>query len=246
MRMAGSPDGQGLPRQGETVPAGTAPVYPSAPGYPSTRPDLPGEARSPFAQTQTAAGSRPGASAQPGASAGWPADSARPREIVRHGPGVPVTVPGGPGEPTAEEVWRSGLPGGVPRRKRPLRRRFGPALTVVLFIAAIVVIYLRLHHAAFGVTGVAITKQVHNGCTTTLTGRISTTGGAGTVSYEWTFEPKLDASQPLSQSVAAGQSAVYVTAALAGQGHGSLTQTATLRTLGSRQASASAPVVISC
>jgi len=242
MRMAGSPDGQGLPRQGETVPAGTAPVYPSAPGYPSTRPDLPGEARSPFAQTQTAAGSRPGASAQPGASAGWPADSARPREIVRHGPGVPVTVPGGPGEPTAEEVWRSG----APRRKRRLRRRVGPALTVVLFIASVAVIYLRLHHPAFGVTGAAITKQVRSGCTVDVTGRIGTTGGSGTVSYEWTFQPQAGAPRPLRQSVAAGQTAVYVTAEVEGQGSGRLTQTATLRTLGPGHASASAPVVISC
>jgi hypothetical protein len=243
--MTGSTDGQGLPYPADTAPGDTAPAS-TAPMHPATLPNLPGGAPPAFTQTQTAAGSRPGGSAPPEAPAAWAASGARPREIVRHGPGVPGTLPGRPAEPTAEEVWRSGLPGGVPRRKRPLRRRFGPALTVVLFIAAIVVIYLRLHHAAFGVTGVAITKQVHNGCTTTLTGRISTTGGAGTVSYEWTFEPKLDASQPLSQSVAAGQSAVYVTAALAGQGHGSLTQTATLWTLGSRQASASAPVVISC
>lgn len=163
-------------------------------------------------------------------------------EIVRHGPGVPATVPGSQAESTAEEVWRSG----VPRRTRPLRGRVGAALTVILFVASIVVIYVRLHHATFGITGVAIIKQVKNGCTVDLTGRISTTGGAGTVSYEWTFQPQPEAPAPLSQSVAAGQPAVYVTAAIEGQGHGSLHQAATLRTLGPGQASASVPVSVSC
>jgi hypothetical protein len=119
-------------------------------------------------------------------------------------------------------------------------------LTVAAFIASVVVIYVRVHHPPFGVTGVAITSQVHRGCTADVTGRISTTGGAGTVSYEWTFKPQAEAPQPLSQSVGAGQTAVYVTAAVEGQGHGSVTQTATLRTLGHGQASASARVVISC
>jgi len=228
--MVGSPDGQGLPDRAVTAPVGVASVHmPLA-----------------FAETQTVVGSRPGESVQQEASAAWPAGAARPVEIVRHGPGVPATVPGSPGEPTAEEVWRSGLPGGGPRRKGQLRRWLGPGLTVVLFIASVVVIYLRVHHPPFGVTGVAITRQVHSGCTADVTGRISTTGGAGILSYEWTFQPQAGAPQPLSQSVVAGQTAVYVTAAVEGQGHGSLTQTATLRTLGPGQASALARVVISC
>ena len=108
------------------------------------------------------------------------------------------------------------------------------------------VIYLRLHHPPLGVTGVAIT-QVTNGCTVDVTGRISTTGGAGIVSYEWTFQPQLIAPQPMSQTVAAGQSAVYVTATIEGQQHGSLAQTVTLRVLGPGQGrDASARVVISC
>jgi hypothetical protein len=224
--MADSPDGQGLAGRPGTVPASTAQA--DSPAFTQT-------------QTQTAAGSQPGEPARPGPLAPWPAVGARPQEVVRHGPGVPATVPGSPAEPTAEEVWHSG-----PRRKRPLLRRLGPALTVVLFTASIVVIYVRVHHPAFGVTGVAITSQVHSGCTADVTGRISTTGGAGTVSYEWTFKPQAEAPQPLSQPVAAGQTAVYVTAAVEGQGHGTLTQTATLRTLGPGQASASARVVISC
>jgi hypothetical protein len=109
-----------------------------------------------------------------------------------------------------------------------------------------VVIYLRLHHPPLGVTGVAIT-QVTNGCTVDVTGRISTTGGAGIVSYEWMFQPQLIAPRPMSQTVTAGQSAVYVTAAIEGQEHGSLPQTVTLRVLGPGQSrDASARVVISC
>lgn len=38
--------------------------------------------------------------------------------------------------------------------------------------------------------------------------------------------------EPLSQSVAAGQDAVYVTAAVQGQGHGSPSQAVTLQVLG--------------
>ena len=95
-------------------------------------------------------------------------------------------------------------------------------------------------------TGVAITG-VTSGCTVDVTGRISTTGGAGVISYEWTFQPQLIAPQPMSQSVAAGQTAVYVTAAIDGQQHGSLAQTVTLRVLGPGSGSqASAHAVISC
>ena len=183
------------------------------------------------------------------------------QQIVRYGPGVPGPAPGSvpvasaaasgavpaaPSAPTAEEVWRHGLPGGGQRRPRPLRRWLSPALTVILLIASVVVIYTRLHHSPFGVTGVAITG-VSNGCTVNVTGRISTTGGAGTVSYEWVFQPQLTAPRPLSQSVAAGQSSVYVTAQIEGQGNGSIAQTATLRVLEPRQdSSAPAHAVISC
>jgi hypothetical protein len=203
---------------------------------------------------------------QPSAWGAWSnGDSQR---IVRHGPGVPgptqraapaglagpaaptgppsPTGPTGPAGPTAEEVWRHGLPGNGQRRPQPLRRWGGTGLTVILLIASAVVIYLRLHHPPLGVTGVAIT-QATNGCTVDVTGRISTTGGAGIVSYEWTFQPQLIAPQPMSQTVAGGQSAVYVTAAIEGQQHGSLPQTVTLHVLGPGQGrDASARVVISC
>jgi hypothetical protein len=164
------------------------------------------------------------------------------------GPGVPSPgVPSpGPTAPTAEQVWRNGLPASRQRRPQPLRRRAGTALSVILLVASVVVIYLRLHHAPLGVTAVAITKA-SNGCTVDVTGRISTTGGAGVVSYEWTFQPQLIAPRPLSQTVAAGQSAVSVTATIDGQAHGRLAQTVTLRVLGPGAGrTAAAHVIISC
>ena len=54
------------------------------------------------------------------------------------------------------------------------------------------------------------------------------------------------APQPMSQSAAAGQPAVYVTAAIQGQGHGSVTQTVTLQVLGPGHGTASVPVTVSC
>jgi hypothetical protein len=156
---------------------------------------------------------------------------------------APPAVPAGP---TAEEVWRHGLPGGRPRGRSPLRRWGGTGLSVAALIASAVVIYLRVHHPPFGVNGVAITG-VTKGCTVDVAGRISTTGGSGVVSYEWTFQPQLTAPKPMSQSVAAGQTAVYVTVAIEGQEHGSIAQTVTLRVLGPGTVrTASARAVITC
>jgi hypothetical protein len=135
-------------------------------------------------------------------------------------PECPPRPPGGrAGEPvpTAEQVWRTGLPQAT-RRTHSLRRVAGTALSVVLLAASGVVIYQRLHHGPFGVTGAAITGQVKDGCTVDVTGRISTTGAAGIISYQWVFQPQSAPPRPLSQSAAAGQPAVYVTAAVEGQG----------------------------
>jgi hypothetical protein len=166
-------------------------------------------------------------------------------QVVRYGPGVPSPGAAGQAGPTAGEVWRTGLPG-APRRAGRARRLAGPALSVALLAASAAVIYVRLHHGPFGVTGVAITAQVKHGCTEDVTGRVGTTGAAGTVSYQWVFQPQEAAPRPLSQPVASGQSAMYVTAAVEGQGHGSLTQTVTLQVLGPERGSASARVVLSC
>ncbi len=57
-----------------------------------------------------------------------------------------------------------------------------------------------------------------------VTGRIATNGGAGTVSYQWVFQPAPRPPQPLSADGVAGQHAVFVTVAVEGQGHGSAAQ----------------------
>jgi hypothetical protein len=196
-------------------------------------------ASAPWARTVTAVGAT--------GSSGGSGSGGYPQQVIRHGPGVPDLAPGRGGRPapTAEEVWRTGLPSAT-RRPRPLRRVAGTTLTVVLLAASGVVIYQRLHHGPFGVTGAAITGQVKDGCTVDVTGRIGTTGAAGIISYQWVFQPHLAAPRPLSQSAAAGQSAVYVTAAVEGQGHGSNAETVTLQVLGPGHGSASARVVLSC
>lgn len=148
---------------------------------------------------------------------------------------------------TAEQVWRDGLPPGLPPQRRRVRQIIGTGISVALLAASGVVIFLRLYHGPFGVTGVAVTQQPKVGCAVDVTGRIDTTGAAGTVSYQWVFQPQFTAPRPLSQSVAAGQSALYVTAAVEGHGHGTLAQTVTLQVLGPGPArTAHARVVIDC
>jgi hypothetical protein len=170
----------------------------------------------------------------------------RPPEIVRYGPGVPANRPSGQAELTAERVWHASSPGRPSQRWARLGRLSGWALTVILLAASGVVLYLRFHHAPFRVTGVAITQQAHNGCGVEVTGRITTNGSVGTVSYQWLLPPDRQPPQPLSQSVVAGQDAVYVTVAIGGQGHGSASQAVTLQVLGPDPRAVSVDVVISC
>lgn len=167
-------------------------------------------------------------------------------EIVRYGPGVPATPPNGQAGLTAERVWQASGPARLPRRPTRLRRLASSALTVILLAASGVVLYLRFHHAPFHVTGVAITQQAKAGCGMDVTGRITTNGSTGTISYQWLFRPDQQAPQPLSQSVAAGQRAVYVTVAVQGSGHGSASQEVTLQVLGPDVRAASAGVMVSC
>jgi len=118
---------------------------------------------------------------------------------------------------------------------------------VILLVAAGIVLYLRFFdHPAFHVTGAEIVKQTNNGCAVDVTGRITTNGAAGTVSYQWVFRPQTQAPQPLSQSVVSGQHAVFVTVAVEGQGHGSASQMVTLDVLGPDTRSDSTNVTISC
>jgi hypothetical protein len=172
---------------------------------------------------------------------------APPPDVVRHGPGVPAAA--GAASVGAESVWRTGRqleqPSGR-RRLRRMRRVLGSLLTVILLAAAGVILWLRFHHAPFHVTGVAITQQTKTACGVDVTGRIATNGSAGTVSYQWVFDPQTQAPQPLSQSVTAGQHDVYVTVAVEGQGHGSATQRVTLDVLGPGTGSDSEQVSVSC
>ena len=164
-------------------------------------------------------------------------------DVVRYGPGVPAS------QAAAESVWRTGRPPGPPRqaRLRRLRRLLGLGLTVILLAAAGVVLWLRFFdHPPFSVTGVHITRQIKSGCAVRVTGEITTNGAAGTISYQWVFRPQTEAPQPLSQSVAASQRAVYVTVAVEGQGHGSATQTVILDVLGPGAGSAPTTVSLSC
>ena len=170
----------------------------------------------------------------------------QPAGVVRYGPGVPATPPAGQAELTAERVWQASGPTGPSRRSARLRRLSGSALTVILLAASGVVLYLRFHHAPFDLTGVAITQQATAGCAVDVTGRITTNGAAGTVSYQWLFRPDQQAPQPLSQSVIAGQRAVYVTVAVQGSGQGNASETVTLQVLGPESRAASAGVVVSC
>jgi hypothetical protein len=169
-----------------------------------------------------------------------------PTEVARYGPGVPAARPAGQAGQTAEHVWRTGSPPVPPGGPRRLRRISSSALTVVLLAASGVVLYLRFHHAPFQVTGVAISQQTQTGCGVDVTGRIATNGSAGTVSYQWLFQPGQQPPQPLTQSLTAGQRAVYVTVAVEGRGHGSASQTVTLHVLGPDPRDASAAVVVRC
>ena len=106
---------------------------------------------------------------------------------MRYGPGVPAALPTGQAGQTAEQVWRTGQTATPGRRPRWLRRLLGSTLTVILILASGVVLYLRFHHPPFHVTGVVISQQQRAGCGVDVTGRISTNGAAGTVSYQWVF-----------------------------------------------------------
>jgi hypothetical protein len=168
------------------------------------------------------------------------------QDIVRYGPGVPATPPPDRAELTAERAWHGTAPARPSRRHDRWRRQASAALTIALLAASAVVLYSHFHHPPFHVTGVAITHQAANGCVVDVTGRINTNGSAGTVSYQWLFRSGQQTPQPLNQSVAAGQRAVYVTVTLQGSGQGSTSQKVTLQVLGPDFRVASAVAVISC
>ena len=162
-------------------------------------------------------------------------------DVTRYGPGVPA------GQAGAENVWRSGRPAGPPPGRSRRRRVLGLALTLILLAAAGLVLWLRFFdHSPLNVTGVRVAEHAANGCAVDVTGTITTNGSAGTISYQWAFQPQTEAPQQLSQSVAAGQRSVDVTISVEGQGHGSAAQTVTLEILGPAARSQSVPVSLSC
>jgi hypothetical protein len=164
--------------------------------------------------------------------------------VVRHGPGVPGAAAAG--SVWAESTEPTGRQAGPPPG-RVWRRRLGVVLAVILAVAAGVVVWLRaFDHPTFGVTGVAITRQAKTSCGVAVTGRIDTNGSAGTVSYQWVFRPPAQTLRPVSQSVVAGQHAVYVTVTIEGQGHGTASQAVALDVLGPDPGTASTTVIISC
>jgi hypothetical protein len=166
--------------------------------------------------------------------------------IVRYGPGVPVVLPVSQGGRTAEHVWRGSPPPAPPPRSARLRRLGGVALTVILLVASGVVLFLRFYRPPIQVTGTALTQHTLAGCRVDVTGRVTTNGAAGTVTYRWLFEPGRQQATTLSQSVAHGQHAVDVVAAVEGSGQGSASQTAILQVLSPDRRTASAHVVLSC
>ena len=166
--------------------------------------------------------------------------------IVRYGPGVPVVLPVSQGGRTAEHVWQGGPAPAPPQRSSRLRRLGGSALTLVLLAASGVLLFLRFYHPPFQVTGAAITQRTVTGCRVDVTARIATNGAAGTVAYQWRFEPASQQATTLSQSATRGQHAVDVTVALEGSGQGSASQTAILQVLSPDRRTASTRVTLSC
>jgi len=205
-------------------------------------PHQPTQAEPPHQPTQAEPPHQPTQAASPYL---WP-NTGPPRPptgVMRYGPGVPPAAPPGP---VAVGVWRSGATATPARRPRRLRWLLGSALTVILLAASGVVLYLRFHHAPFHVTGVAIIQQTRTACGVNVTGRISTNGAAGTVSYQWVVTPGRQLPQPQNWSVIAGQHAAYVTAALGGSRGAKTSETVTLQVLGPDLKTTSTTVVVGC
>jgi hypothetical protein len=184
----------------------------------------------------------------PTETAGQPAEPVRAGihspDVVRYGPGVPVTPRGGRVELTAQHAWHP--PAGRTRRLRYAYRLLGSVLTVMLLAASGVLLYQRFQHTPLRVTGVDIAQQTPAACAVNVTGQITTNGAAGTVWYQWLFQPGVQPPQPLSQSVTPGQHALYVTTVIDSSGQGSATQTVTLQVLSPVPMTASTTVLARC
>jgi hypothetical protein len=244
--MGVEPSGPGPGRPADAAAdRATRPLQGRDPGSPPPHP--PTQAVSPHPPAQAVP--HPPTQAVPPHSPGQAVPPDPQSEVQRYGPGVPVTMSARQAGLTAEQVWRTGLPPTPPapaRRRGRVRQLLGSMLTVILLAASAVLLFLRFHHAPFQVTGAVISQKTPTACGFNVTGRISTNGAPGTVSYEWLFQPGSQPPQPLSQPVVAGQHAVYVTVAVQGRGHGSASQTVTLQVLGPDRRTASVPLTINC
>lgn len=177
----------------------------------------------------------------PEANRPWP-----PAEIVRYGPGVPVPTAGDQASRQAEQIWRGDLPPVEARRPR-VRRLLSTALTVVLLAASGVVLYLRFHHAhPVQVTGVTIARRTRIACGVDMTGRITTNGAAGSVSYQWLVQPGRRQPSPKTVSINSGQHVARVTLVLPLTGHGRVSELVTLQVLAPDPKTVSANVAVSC
>lgn len=184
----------------------------------------------------------PPTEADPSGALGVPASRPTATDVVRYGPGVPAAPAADRVELTAERAWRDS----APPRRRWLRLLLGWPLTAILLAACGVVLYLRFHHASFHVTGVTVSQGTQAGCGADVTGRITTNGAAGVVTYQWLVAPETQPPRPLEQSVASGQDDVAVTLDIEGAGKGSTSQPVTLQVLNPDPATASTTVIISC
>jgi uncharacterized membrane protein (UPF0136 family) len=115
-----------------------------------------------------------------------------------------------------------------------------------LLAASGVVLYLRFHHAPFHVTGVVIFQRTRIACGVDLTGRITTNGAAGTVSYQWLVQPSPRQPRPRSKPVNAGLHALPVHLVVSASGHGAASKLVTLQVLAPDSRTASATVAVSC
>src|ERR1700722_1072241 len=225
------------PRPGES----TMPPAPGADGTPPPPPAIDGPHQPATIVARPSAGTH-----RPTDRAPQPAPSGPPWERP---PGA-ASQEGAPGGAPPERA-SGGAAGGAPPqsqgRLRQMRRVLGSALTVILLVAAGVVVWLRFfHHSPFHVTKVSITQETKTACGENVTGEIATNGSAGTVSYQWVFKPQTQAPQPLSQSITAGQHDVFVTVSVQGQGHGAAVQKVTLDVLGPDPGTDSTDVTINC
>lgn len=178
---------------------------------------------------------------------------------VHFGPGVPVAASPPPDRATA--IWRGTTEGGegasgtaaaatTVRTPRSGGQRWILPLTVLILVVAVVLYFLFGRSSpTMSVSGVTVhTSSAKVTCSgqETLTGVITTDGGAGTLDYQWVRSDGTK-SDLLHQVVNSGDKVVDVTLVWNFEGTGSLHATAVLDILGPGTArSASASFDYSC